>query len=576
MGWGANDLLMIPAYFVVAGVMLVSFILFVRDIILFFLRRPPRPKSSRPEARVGNAIKKSRPVSRPLPSAQPVVVLMKTACFVMVILVVSLYLFGCADTENAGDDDDDNDDATDDDTTVEGEPCPHGPTQCEWTEGCHDGYCGSCVTGADCRDMQGCLADGICGTCTQADQCAQGHSCLYGYCMPDEVPQWELTIDQADWDTMMSDIWAETYFPCTLTAGGVTYDQNVEVRLYGFSARTFPKKSFRIRFPEDVDHPGFARKINLKADYVDPAMMRSTLGFEAFRRMTDVPSPRTRHIRLNINGSHYGLMTQIERVGGKFLEARGRDRDNAMYEAEENIQGSFVPPDNEADYLELFSKKTEEDKDYDDLIYFNEMEIWQDYLDSGTEGPTSTTRIRQAVNIPMKIDYLAVMTIIQNIDHVAGNYHFSWQEGQTKSKQWEFYPWDLDITFGCFYDDDTHTVLCDDPQYDEWWGAGMIPEGVMAGEPDELWVNVLIHLIFKDPELQAQYMDRVCELLDSSFWTQDLPNLVEAIGDTIADAVVADTNDQTETLEDFLLAKDNILQFLNERKTFLKQDLGCS
>jgi len=491
-------------------------------------------------------------------------------CLLAVFLVFPVILPGCG----GSDDDDAGDDSGDDDSGGE-VPCPNGPYDCEWTQGCHDGFCGPCTEASECHDMEGCLPDGTCGPCTETAQCEPGEACRHGFCMQGEVPLWELTMDPDDWQAMTENITEDTYYECALTVGDVTYDQDVECKLFGCSSRQYPKKGIRIKFPENADHPGFTRKINLKAEYNEPSLTRSFIAHETFKRLTRIPSSKTRYVRLNVNGQYYGLMIELERMAGKFLERHGRERDNSMYEAEEaNPKGAFVPSQTEEEYRYLFNKKAGDDGDYSDLIAFVEDEIWQDYLDSGTTGPTSTTRVRRIVDIDQKLEYLAVMAIIQENDHVDNGFHFSWQADASDHLRWEFFPWDLNISFGCVFDMDLWDVTCDEPEYDHWWMNGVYAEGMMAGDQD-YWANVLIHLLLKDPELYDQYVDNVCFMLDSEYWTQRLSELVEAIGETIWDAVEEDTNDQIESMDQFTDFQQGVLWFLEMRASYLKDQLGC-
>ena len=577
MNWGTNELLLLPAFFVVAIVFLITMILLIRDIAGYLTRK--RLKSDRLNSQ--DAFRKSRKLDFGLLS--PVL-------GIIVIFLIGFILISCAtqddatgddddavdDDDNADDDDDSSmDDDDDDDTIPEGAPCPNGPYDCEWTQGCHDGYCGSCENAEECHDMEGCLEDGTCGPCTLNSHCAGDEVCRHGFCMPTQIPLWEINMNPADWEAMTEDTWGENEYNCTLTAGGQTYDQDVTIRLGGCSSRLDPKKAFRITFPEDADHPGFSRKINLKSDWNDPTIMRSVLGFETFRRLTTIPTPKTRYIRLNVNGDYYGLVMEVERIGGKFLNQRGRDREQSLYEAQEiNDEGAFVPVDSPAEYRFLFNKKTGNEEDYSDLIHFIEQEIWLDYLDSGTTGPSTTTRIRNSVNIDSNIENLAVMSLIENIDHVAGNFHFSFQKDETGKDRWEFYPWDLNISFGCYYYSFGEYVDCDDLYYDEWWGVGLFPNGFMAGEGDT-WANLLTHLIFKDPEFKQQYDTTACAFLETPYWTQRLPNLIEAMGETIRTAVEADTNDYVDSIGDFDIAKDKLVDYLDLRKANIVDELEC-
>ena len=473
----------------------------------------------------------------------------------------------------------DGDEDSPDGDQIEYDPCPTGARDCEYGEGCHNGFCGQCNSASECRELDGCRDDGTCGPCELSSHCGEGEECRRGYCMPDKPPVWEITIDQAHWDQMMENIWDDTYHPCVLNADGRVYDNGEEIKPFGVSSRIYPKKAFRIKFPEDAEHPGYSRKINLKADYNDPSFLHSFLGFETFRRLTNAPAPRTRYIELWINGEYYGLMVEIERIGGKFLTRNGRDRNKSMYEVEvEYMPGALMPipeEDTENDYPDHYQKKAGDETDYSDLIEFIEDILWLDYLDSGTSPPTTTTRTREVVDIDSFLQYLAVLAIIQNIDSVASNFHFSKQGYMGSPIRWEFYPWDLDISFGCFFRPDIASALCTEIIIDEWWLAGQFPNRIMVGYPKVEWGNMLSNLVLKDPEFYSQFRSYICSMIQGEFWSQRMDDLILAVRETIGDSVLADVNDMNDSIDDFIAAQEEVGKFLVERKAYLQLDVGC-
>ncbi len=462
-----------------------------------------------------------------------------------------------------------------------GEPCPSGPVDCLWGLACASGVCVGCESSAECRELEACLPDGSCGPCTESFQCGDGLTCRGGACLPLEVPTWELTVDDEDWQTLHEAWWEDDYFPCTLTVGDAVYDEGCEVRPYGSTSRVYPKKSLRIRFPEDFDHPGYSRKITLRAEYNDPTYLRTYLGYESFRRLSAIPTPRTRHVRLLVNGEVYGLMLEMERTGGRFLELHGRDRNGSTYEAEHAPpHGALMPMPSAEEYAVfdddvLYNKKTGDPDDYSDLIELIEDVLWLDYVDSGTSGPTVLDRTAGAVDVDAQVTYLAIMALLQNRDHVAANYHISLQRDEQFGPQWEVYPYDVDTTFGCVYDEVDLNNICDDLVFDVWWLNGVIPEGTQAGYPDPLWANLLIHLVLGHPHCQAAFDQRLCEKLAGEYWTDRLPDMAAGLAETVRPVVEEDPNDLNEGAADFDVAVDGFLVFVDDRASYLSEQLGC-
>ena len=511
-------------------------------------------------------------------------------------LSVGLLVFLCACGTSP--DDDDDDDTTDDDDTADeltcgdapawqfaarGEACPAGAADCAEGLACVDDVCTSCGEADDCLDPLGCLPDGSCGACTADAHCQSHETCRSGFCMPTEVPVWDLTTTPADWEAVHDDPFHDFFYDCALTVDGVEYADGCQYRSYGSTARTYPKLSLRIRFPEDFDHPGYSRKITLRAEYNDPTLMRNRLGYETFRHLVRLPAPRTRHVLLRVNGEVYGLYVEQERPAGKWLRRNGRDRENSMYEAEHSpIQGGLMPMEDHASYDlidddVMYNQNAGGPGDHSDLIELVEEVLWADFEDSPSRSETVLDRTASQVDVNTYASYLAVMAVIQNRDHVTANYNISWQHNSVGDPAWEVYPLDLDTTFGCIFNPDVGNNLCWDTVSDVWWLNGVAPLEGEVGWPNPAWMNMLIHLTLNNAECNTAFQARVCSYLRSDWWNDGLPRLVEATAETIRPALAQDPNDliADPTLENFDFATDEILDFLEARRAYLEANVPC-
>ena len=453
--------------------------------------------------------------------------------------------------------------------------CPAGVLTCDWGEGCHDGICGPCAIPDECHTLEGCRDDGSCGPCEGDGHCREGESCVFGECMPDELPRWQLIVDEADWEDLLEHEEEDTYVPCTLVVGDAERDDGAELRLRGGSTRSLPKKSLRIRFPEDAEHPGYSRKINLRAEYNDPSFLRSFLGFEMFRRHSRLPTPQARYLRLDLNGEYYGLMLETERIGGRFLELRGRDRDAATYEgADVDDEGALTPNDDPDEYRVIYAKTTGDETDYGDLEALIEGALWGDYLDSSGTGDTVSQRVSEEVHLGQYLVYLALMAVIQSQDHVTNNFYFSHQTVGVDGARWEFYAADTDLTFGCLWDEENGDPLCDSFHFDGWWLNGWIPDDVEPGV-DPVWGNLLIHLVVNDPQLAPIYVQQICAIVGGLTWNERLPALIDALSETIAEAALDDVHDMSQTAGEVQAAQDEVFSFVELRREYLRDALGC-
>ncbi len=434
--------------------------------------------------------------------------------------------------------------------------------------GCHGRYCRACASVSECEPIEACTG-GTCGACREDDECAEGRSCRSGFCVETVLPAWNLEVAEADLALIVADPYRELFIPCALTAAGVRYQEGCRVRLRGGTSRDYPKKSFRITFPEDTPHPGFSRKINLRAEYNDHTYLRSLAAYEAFARFTRIPISRHRFIQLAINGEPYGLMLEIERVGSAFLRENDRE-ETALYEADPPNDlfamggGSLISLPDETTYRSVYQKPVGPTFDDADLMgMIGELE--SDYRDGG-----ASTAVRSLFRVSDLLDYLAVMAVIQNLDHVRKNYYLSPQ-----SDGWEIYPWDLDLTYGCLYDEEAGDTICDSFTADAPADPGVLGPGVEPTFPLEGHYNLLIHQTLSDPELRSGFECRACAMIDSPFWSDHLTALLDATAGALEPAVEADARDLDASIEDWRARVDELELFPALRAEHLRAALGC-
>lgn len=437
-------------------------------------------------------------------------------------------------------------------------------------DGCYGRHCAACTVPADCEAYEGCIG-GTCGACTRDEEC-EGR-CASGFCVPAELPRWKLTMSEEDWDALRADPYTELFVPCGLSVGDIPYDEGCRIRIRGGSSRDFPKKSFRITFPRDTVHPGYSRKINLRAEYNDPSFVRTLLSHEAVRRFTTLPVSRVEPIELEINGQYFGLMVRVERLGADFLLFNGRAL-TSLYEADPNRElfasggGSLIPLPEDVVYRMAYQKKVGTPFDYTDLISL--IEALAEAYETGDRGV-----VREHFQLPGLLDYLAVMGLIQNLDHVRKNYYLSPQPEPDGRLAWEMYPWDLDLTFGCTYDEVAQDTICDSFRADADHRPGVFRSGVSPVYPMSGHYNLLIHLVLEDPELSEAFRCRLCAMIHSPFWRERVPALVDALGSALEEAIVADDRDLNETREDWQRALSEVRGFPAARAEHLAAALGC-
>lgn len=482
-------------------------------------------------------------------------------------------------------------DVEEDEETVIRE-CPSGVYECAWDQACLGDVCGdTCSSPYQCYPLEGCrTADNTCGTCLYDEDCRTDEGCVDGVCLPDPLPQWELVLSSEALAALEADVGADdNYVDCTLIADGIAYDQDVRVRLRGGSTRDLPKRSFRIEFPEDADHPGYQRKINLRAEYNDPSALRTFLGFETMRRWSITPTPRVRYVDLYLrtddteaaylDANFYGLFVEIERLGGNFLDEAGRDREVAMFEAKwVDPHGALTPTDDLEDY---YVQETGDYDGYDDLEVLVDDAFVADWESFMTDEWNTAGESLELIRTDGYLGYLATMAALQCHDHVTNNFYFSHQYMGVEEPGWEFYATDLDLTFGCLWDSANHDPLCHDYSYDGWWLNGLFDfdDDIDLGE-DEYWGNMAIHSVLSHEATVEAYELRLCELIDGDWWTDRMPEVVGALQTQLAESQSRDWERWADHKEadfefDWVASQEEVLMFMEDRRDYLRGNLGC-
>ena len=452
--------------------------------------------------------------------------------------------------------------------------------ECDSGQGCAAGACGGCVAAADCPDLLGCTSDATCGACATDSECRSGEGCVEGVCLATTISEVRITVAPADYRTLRDDQYnPDLTVPCTVAADGVTYAGPTTLAVHGGSSRDLPKLSFAVE-TASVDHPGYAEKMVLRAEYNDASSLRNMLGLELFRRSTNLPTSRTRFRRLYINGALFGLMVEVERVGYDFLALRGRDTSASMYESEpanaiaSTGAGALVPVNDRALYMQAYDLKTGSVASVADVVYLIEQVLAPDYYNGQLTG-NFLARTRRQIHLDGYVNYLATNAVLQNKDHVRKNFYFSRQTVGGRLA-WEFYPWDLDLTQGCLWNDATDTSLCGAPVYDDPPDVGVIGPDAGLTYPTDGFYNLLMHNVQSDEFGGAEaYRAEICARSSSRLYTDGIPALARTLGAYIRPALVEDTSDRNATAEDHAAAVEEVVGFYAERAAFLMSELGC-
>jgi len=452
--------------------------------------------------------------------------------------------------------------------------CPEHVLQCPVGQGCHDGMCGGCTKASECRALEGCV-NGACGRCKKAADCKTPKQCINGFCLRRPIRKWNLLVDDAKFKGILAKPSLKEYIPCKLKVDDIVYDNDCQVRIRGGVSKSYPKKSFRIRFPQDADHPGYSRKINLRSEFNDPTFMRNYLASWLFDRVTDVPTPRVRFRRLAVNGKDQGVYAEVERIGARFRRLRGRDAKAPLYQADPPSAlaakgaGGVIKLPGESVYKQAYQKHSDPESDFSDVIALIEKTVWPDYT-----ALAGAKFINSVVATGLYTDYLAAHGVMLGADHVRKNFYFSLQK-TTGSKRWEFYPWDMDMTFGCEWKGGDELNFCTELSDKAAWDAGALSDPMVENYPTKEFYNALIDSVLRNKQLRGQVIARMCGILKSHAWTVELPALIDALEDQLVEDVASDPMDMNKSAKEYRAQVEKLRKWVKKRSTVLSFNLDC-
>jgi len=218
---------------------------------------------------------------------------------------------------------------------------------------------------------------------------------------------------------------------------------------------------------------------------------------------------RVAHYRLYIdigigNGPiYFGLYTSVEVVDKRFLEDRFGDDSGNLYK-----------PDGPGSDLTSFmgvamEKETNEDEaDWSDVQRFIEI--------LNTNYPNTDyfkSAIEQVFDIDTFLSWLAVNSVLCNIDSYAGTGHSYFLYNNPVDGKFYFIPWDCNESFGAFYGSRN---------------AGNMHEWNIFN-PTDSGPKPLIEKILEVPEYMAAYTEKIHALLDGPLSDPEITARIESL-----------------------------------------------
>jgi spore coat protein H len=361
-----------------------------------------------------------------------------------------------------------------------------------------------------------------------------------------KLPFYELKIEPRDLMALERSAFSNQTVPGTFIANGEVYDR-VRVRYRGSWARSWPKKPVKIFFNKEKPFEG-QHCLNLNSEWRDPALVREHLAYHVFAAC-GVPSPQTRIIRLHLNGKFRGLYTQVQQPDKAFVN-QWKLKGASVYKA--------VSRSNQADERDLkseelfrrhYEKQTQKDEGYGEL---------ESFCHELAEASDVAEFFNQHVNVEEFINYLAATVLIQNWDGFNKN-HYLVFDGRG-SKKWLVVPWDLDRTFGDFWN--------------RSFGQASLPAVLGTREyPGITGWNRLEDRFLSDATLRSRFLDRLSGLLQTEFTEQKLFPVLDQVESEIGTEAVLDRRHWPGPPSDLHAGIEEVKEFVRQRRAYLLDEI---
>ena len=278
---------------------------------------------------------------------------------------------------------------------------------------------------------------------------------------------------------------------------------DVDLRYRGDTSRLMPKKCWKLFFPGSDLFQG-QEELNLNADYIDPSLLRSAVGYDFLHR-AGVPAPQAGYARLNINDVYYGLFSQVEQIDERFLYRTGINSHGNLYKPNYGSlhRLSYSDPDERLWwYRYYYPKKTYRDSGIDDLITFVEVI-------NMTSDEAFPAAIAGTLDVNAWLDWYAANILLGNFEMLEKNYYLYHDLSRDR---WIIMSWDVDLALGHNYECHAGGLFDEAISWDNFIDGGTHEHQKCDGK----W-NALVDRMMGVPEFRYFYGRRLVEMMEGPF-----------------------------------------------------------
>jgi CotH kinase protein len=270
----------------------------------------------------------------------------------------------------------------------------------------------------------------------------------------DTIASIYLTINADSLAQMYTQYWADIEHPTLFIYDDGTHRdtlQDVALRLRGNTSRNAGKKSFKISFNDYQAGRRYqgVKELNLNAQHNDPTLIREKLYYDTWNAF-GLPKRRANFVKLYINGTYYGLYTNMEEMDKIWLARNFANSTGNLYKCTYPADLKFIDTTQQA-YKNVqsgtvtggraYNLQTNKLADnYSDLVAFITA------INSGML--VFQQNITPILNVETMLKALAIDVATGHWDDYAYNKNNYFLYKNPITQQMEFIAYDTDNTFG--------------------------------------------------------------------------------------------------------------------------------
>ncbi len=348
-----------------------------------------------------------------------------------------------------------------------------------------------------------------------------------------DLPVRQIVIEEDELRQLDHNVWNNKFVDAFMIVGG--FREPIKLRYRGGHTRDYPKKSY------DIIRKG--KTIHLNAEYDDPSMIRNALSFRFFEWI-GVPSPKTNHCIVRLNGRSLGVYLQIESVNSRFFQRRHIPVRALLYAVNDKANFSRMDPD-------THSVKKSMTAGYE-LIIGGDLERrnLQTFISNLNKLPSSKLEpfLYSKLDVNNYLHWLAGAVFTGNYDGFDQNYAIY----RHKLKGcYRMVPWDYEGTWG---------RNC----YGNTCGSDLVR---VRG------YNLLTRKLLAIPRAHSRYKEILSAHLDSTFTLRKLDPVIEEMVERIAPYVYKD-KERKWSYSLFRNEPKFIRTYIQERREIINDAIG--